>query len=74
MGVRVHLIRLTMGGPTGVGNANVPADILRRSEGLQVGDLTFSFVDIQFVCLVEQCHTGAVVATIFEPSRLDAKP
>ena len=66
MGMCIHLIGLAMGGPTGVRNANVPTDILRSSEGLQVGDLAFSFVDIQFVCLVEQCHTGAVVATIFE--------
>ena len=66
MGVCIHLIGLAVGGPTGVRNANVPADIFRSSEGLQVGDLAFSFIDIQLVSLVEQCHTGAVVTTIFE--------
>ena len=66
MRVGVHLVGLAVGGPTGVGDADMTADILGRSKGLQVGDLSFCFINVEFVSLVEQRHAGAVVATIFE--------
>ena len=66
MGMGVHLVRLAVGGPAGVRNADVTADILRRSEGLQIGDLALSFIYVEFVGLVEECHTSAVVATVFK--------
>ena len=64
--VGVHLVRLAVGGPAGVGDADMAAHVFGSGKGLQVGDLAFSFVNIQFVGLVEQRHTSAVVATIFE--------
>ena len=60
------LIGLAMGCPTRVRDAHVPADIFGSSKGLQIGDLALCFIDVKFVVFVEQCHTGAVVATIFE--------
>ena len=69
MRVRVHIARLAVRSPTGVGDAHGTGYILAFSRSLQVLDLSLGFVDDQIAIVVHQRHAGAVIPPVFEPGQ-----
>src|SRR5690606_3332549 len=64
--VRVVLALRVMGGPAGVGDAQVAGQRLASQGLLELGDLADSTAALQLAALGEDRHAGAVVATIFQ--------
>ena len=64
--VGIHLVGFAVGGPAGVGDADVPTDVFVSGKSLQIRDFPLRLVDVQLVCLVEQGHSRAVVAAVFQ--------
>ena len=69
MRMRVHIARLAVRSPTGVGDAHGTGYILAFSRSLQVLDLSLGFVDDQIAIVVHQRHAGAVIPPVFEPGQ-----
>ena len=55
-----------MGGPAGMGNAHAAADILVAAVFCQVINFTFRLENIEVSIVVDQCHTGRVIASVFQ--------
>ena len=66
MRMRIGSRRLTMGSPAGMGDTDMAAAILVGSHLLQVAHLTLCLVNIQLILTINQCHTSAVISTIFQ--------
>ena len=62
----VGLVRLAVGGPSGVGDADVTAEVMVGGLRFQIGDFALGLVHIQLVGLVQQCHASTVITTIFK--------
>ena len=66
MRVSVGLVRLAVGGPSGVGDADVTAEVMVGCLRFQIGDFALGLVHIQLVGPVQQCHASTVITTIFK--------
>ena len=58
--------RLTMGSPTGMSDTYTTATVLISSQRLQITHLTLCLVNIQLILTINQCHTSAIISTIFQ--------
>ena len=66
MGVGVGAIGLSVSGPTGVGDTDVPADVFVLTERLQIGHLALGLVHIQAAVATYHSHAGTVITTILQ--------
>ena len=62
--VSVYVVRFPMCCPSGVGDAHRSCDILRFTERFQVINFALGFVDVQFVVVVDQRHSRAVIPSV----------
>lgn len=67
MGVGIHVVGHAMGGPTGMGDADMAVEVLAVKKTLQIGDLALALIDVQRAVLGDQRDARAVVTAIFEP-------
>jgi hypothetical protein len=66
MWMSVALARCSVGGPTGVRNAQATCKLLVLLRLLQLGDLAGTAQTMQACRVVQHGDTGAVVATVFQ--------
>ena len=66
MGMRIHGIRFSVGGPSGMCNAATSFDILTFYKILKSRDLPLAFINIQFSVFADQGEACAVIASVFE--------
>ena len=67
MGMGICLARFAMSGPTGMGDTDRPGNIFLGNKLLQLGNLPFGFVNVQLAIFIDQCHTCAVITSVFQP-------
>ena len=68
MRMGIGVIRLTVGSPTGVGDAYRTGSILVLEEMLQGVDLALALVYIERAVTAHQGDAGAVVSSVFKPA------
>ena len=49
-----------------MGDADGATDILVFTIVFQVGHLSFSLIDVQVTIVIDHCHTGTVIAAVFQ--------
>ena len=64
--VSIHTVRFTVRCPTGMSNTYTSAYVLVFSVSLKVTHLSFSLIYIQFSVIIQQSHTGTVIATVLQ--------
>ena len=65
--MRVDVVRLPVCGPPRMGYACAPAAVLAFHKVFEILDLASGLVDQKFAGAVQQRHSGAIVAPVFEP-------
>ena len=65
--MRVLRRRFAVSGPAGMGNAHVAGDVFVGAEGFQVRHLAFGLEHVGLSLAAHKCHTGTVVAAVFQP-------
>ena len=66
VGVGVEVVRLAVGSPTGVGDADGAGGVFGFGEALKVGDFAFGFVEVEYAAVGDEGDARAVVAAVFE--------
>ena len=67
MGMCVHLVRLPVGCPAGMCDADMAADVLVFGKFLQFGNLSLGLVDVQLALRIDERHAGTVITSVFQP-------
>ena len=66
VGVSVCAVRFAMSSPACMGNTCAACDIFLLTECFQIAYLTLGFIYIQTTRFANHCHTGAIIAPVFE--------
>ena len=69
VGMGIARGRLTMGGPTGMGNTDISTHILIVAIVAKIVDLALRFIDIQLAGAIDHSHTSTVITTIFKATQ-----
>ena len=67
MGVCVYIAGGSVGGPTGVADADVAGNRVVGQQGFEPVDSAGGFDHGEFAAGRDGCHAGAVVAAVFQP-------
>ena len=66
MRVRIGGVGFAVCSPTRMGDSDSAVYVFGCAEGLQFGHFAFGFIDIELSLLIDERHTGTVVAPVLE--------